>query len=64
MKKLKCLLCYLIRRKIVTQNLAIEIHIIGDGIQPFKTDYQLILKLLFNMYNLVSYRPSYLNTDL
>jgi hypothetical protein len=54
MKKLKCLLCYLIRRKIVKQNLAIEIHIIGDDIEPFKTDYQLILKLLFNMYNLVS----------
>jgi hypothetical protein len=58
MKKLKCLLCYLIRRRIVTQNLAIEIHIIGDGIQAFKTDYQLILKLLFNMYNLVSDRMS------
>ena len=51
--KLKVILCYLIRKGIVTENLAVEIHIVGPGIESFKTDYQLILKLLFNMYNLV-----------
>ena len=51
--KLKCLLYYLMSTGIVTENLAVEIHIIGEGVESIKSDYQLILKLLFNMYNLL-----------
>ena len=54
LQKLKCILCYLIRKGIVSENLALETHIIGEGVESFKTDYQLILKMLFNIYNLVT----------
>ena len=50
MKKLKCLLCHLIKQGIVTKNLIIEANIEDEA---FKTDFRLIQKLLFNGYNLV-----------
>jgi hypothetical protein len=51
--RLKCLLYYLMRKGIVQENLAVEIHIIGEGVESLKSEYQLILKLLFNIYNLL-----------